>query len=393
MASRERPSAALARVVLAYAVVALAWIVLSDLVVDWLGLTGTVVQTMKGIGFVVVAAAMLYFVLRRWETRAAEAEDSFTRVRALFETLFDGLDDAVLLVGADRRVLACNGAVERLTGHPPESLLGRATRILHVDEAAFEAFGELSASALADQGVFRSEFQLRHADGHVLDTEHTVAVIGAEQPVCLSIVRDITASKRTIEAMSRERLRLESLLANVTDAVTVLDDEDRIVFASQSASRITGRRREALLGESALDLIHPEDLERTLEALGAVREAPGAVRGVAHRVRHCDGHWVEAESVGVLPVGADVLGVVLSTRDVSPQREAERKLRDKDEQLRHAQKMEAIGRLAGGVAHDFNNLLTVIFSYASFLEEGLDRESPLQRDLAAIMEAAQQAPA
>ena len=110
------------------------------------------------------------------------------------------------------------------------------------------------------------------------------------------------------------------------------------------------------------------------------------------RVQRPDGGWRFLDTTGTAYRAADgeTRGILVS-RDVTAQRQAKEALRESQEQLLHAQKMEAIGRLAGGVAHDFNNLLTAITGYSALLIESLGADNPLRADVEEIVHAADQA--
>ena len=147
---------------------------------------------------------------------------------------------------------------------------------------------------------------------------------------------------------------------------------------------MVGYRPEALKGVTVFDLIHPEDLSAAQRAFAEILRGDVAP-ALAIRVRHQDGRWVTLEVSGAAIAdeegGPMVLGVA---RDITERRRLE-------EELRQAQKMEAVGRLAGGVAHDFNNMLTAIAGYAELSLAGLTKDSPLRRNLEEIARAAERA--
>jgi PAS domain S-box-containing protein len=169
--------------------------------------------------------------------------------------------------------------------------------------------------------------------------------------------------EHTAEAEANQ-LRLSGILESATDAIVSYDDEHRIIYINAAAERLLGVASEDTVGTSVKRFI-PEDLYEDFEdRMGAVRRARHGVTSAAHRwetslVRENDTEVPVDVSVSYARAGRQGLFTTI-IRDVSQQRELEA-------QLRQAQKMEAVGRLAGGIAHDFNNLLTVIGASSDFL--------------------------
>jgi two-component system, cell cycle sensor histidine kinase and response regulator CckA len=128
--------------------------------------------------------------------------------------------------------------------------------------------------------------------------------------------------------------------------------------------------------------VHPEDEQRVRDAWR--RSVGGADCHVTYRHRHADGSWRWMESWGSRVDYRGALHVLAVSRDIT-------ELCAIKEQLLHAQKMEVIGRLAGGVAHDFNNLLTIIVSYSDFIRAASDRDDERRRDAEEIQRAANRA--
>jgi PAS domain S-box-containing protein len=151
-----------------------------------------------------------------------------------------------------------------------------------------------------------------------------------------------------------------------------------------SASEMTGKSVFLLVPASAL-----EEERRLLE-----RVARGEVLGQYETTRsRKDGSLVDV-AITVSPVRDarnNVIGVSMIARDLTRQRQTEAALRQSEEQFRQAQKMEAVGRLAGGVAHDFNNLLSVILSYSNMAMDDLKPGDPLRRDIGEISKASERA--
>lgn len=173
--------------------------------------------------------------------------------------------------------------------------------------------------------------------------------------------------KQLIEGEELFRLITE----NAADMIAVVNPEGERLYNSPSYEKILGYTPEELSGTTATDQIHPEDRDRVLKAASEARRT-GVGTSLEYRMRHKDGTWrtLESRASTIIKNGA-VDKLVIVNRDVTQRKSLE-------EQFRQAQKMEAIGRLSGGVAHDFNNLLGVIIGYGEIVQDGTAAESPLR---------------
>jgi two-component system, cell cycle sensor histidine kinase and response regulator CckA len=148
--------------------------------------------------------------------------------------------------------------------------------------------------------------------------------------------------------------RFGLLVQNISDIITVLAIDGTIQYESPSTVRILGFKPEELVGRNAFEFIHPDDIPAVSAIFQLAVANPGLTVSPEFRFRHADGSWVYLEAIGNNLLGTpEVNGLVVTSRDVTARRALE-------EQLRQAQKMEAIGQLAGGIAHDFNNMLMVM---------------------------------
>jgi PAS domain S-box-containing protein len=181
---------------------------------------------------------------------------------------------------------------------------------------------------------------------------------------------------------SEERYRL--LVDSIGDPVFLLDLEGRIVFANHRASDLTGYPDVDLLGRPFLRLLDPEAVPEVGARLGTA-EAVSDVTSI-HEIqvirKDDQSLWVDATVNNVLKDGR-VVGQLVVLHDITEKRELEG-------QLRQSQKMEAVGRLAGGVAHDFNNLLAVIMGYGDLVRAALSRKRKVRaRDVEEIRRASE----
>ena len=191
--------------------------------------------------------------------------------------------------------------------------------------------------------------------------------------------------------LQREAL-FRALVENSYDAISLVDENSRIIYDSRSVERVIGFTPEERLGRPIAEFLHPDEVPFIAERFAYTLQHPDEVIAVEFRFLHKDGsyRWGEATGVNRLHDPA-VQAVVVNHRDITERRAMEQKLRLSEEQLRQAQKMEAVGRLAGGVAHDFNNVLTAIFGYSDLLLEQFTLDDPRRSDVQEIRRSAERA--
>ena len=199
-------------------------------------------------------------------------------------------------------------------------------------------------------------------------------------------MRDSRAQRAAAEAALRaNEQRFRALVEHSWDAIALFGPDGAILYGSPATTRILGYELPEFVGRNALDLIHPEDRDAVVGRLTESMANPGGRVDTAARVRHKDGSWRYLE--GVLTNLLDdpsVAAIVNNYRDATERRSLE-------QQVIQAQKMEAVGRLAGGVAHDFNNILTAIGGYTDLLLADLPLDDPRREDVDEIHRAADRA--
>ena len=194
-------------------------------------------------------------------------------------------------------------------------------------------------------------------------------------------IRYASERGRAVEALERREEHYRSLIENSMDLISILNLDGTIRYVSPSHERLLGYPLDELVGKNVFSFIHAEDKARIQTAL--VNGNNG--RPVECRVRHCDGSWRMLESFSRdLSHVAGVNGMVVNARDITERKRLE-------EQLHHSQRLEAVGRLAGGVAHDFNNLLMVITGYSHMLLDAMHSSDPARQDLEQVVKASERA--
>ena len=201
--------------------------------------------------------------------------------------------------------------------------------------------------------------------------------------------------RASLKRSLREReARFRALVENSYDAISLVNDQFRIIYDSRSVERVTGFTPEDRLGRRVDEFLHPDDVALVWDRCEYILAHPNEILQLEYRYLHKDGtfRWGEAIGKNCLDDPA-VQAVVVNHRDVTERRAMAEALRQSEEQLRQAQKLEAVGRLAGGVAHDFNNVLTAIFGYSDLLMEQLTLDDTRRADVQEIRRSAERAAA
>ena len=290
------------------------------------------------------------------------------------------------------QLIECNDAFTRLTGFERDDVIGKTSIEIGLWQNA-----ERRAEAMQ---LFRQagrlsswESQLSTRTGESLDCLLSGAFLSISGEACLVwVITDLTEYKR-VERNAREgETRFRRLAENSNDWIVVTDEAAVVNFCVGPVKALLGCELDEVAGRSLYELAHPDDVHQCRETLAALREALGTSRRIEMRLRHRQGHFVEMEAVACNWLGDEIIqGVVWNLREITQRKLAEQERAKLQEQLQQSIKMEAIGRLAGGVAHDFNNLLTVISGNVELAMEGLAPMDPLVDTLGEVRRAAESA--
>jgi len=202
------------------------------------------------------------------------------------------------------------------------------------------------------------------------------------------VFRDVTNDRR---ADARARFQI-GVLDAVPNAVLALDPEGRVVYWNRAAEHLVGWSAGELIGRRGRDVLLKEDERAQVDGIRAYCEGGGIYRG-EFPARKPDGSEVPilALASALRDRDGNLTGFVVVGVDLSDLRTTQDALRAREAELRQFQKMEAIGRLAGGVAHDFNNLLTVIRGYMDLVLARLPEGEPAREDALQVARAADRA--
>lgn len=307
-------------------------------------------------------------------------EEQLKESDKLLRTVIKAIPDLVWVKDTHGVFLACNPRVECYLGAQEKDIVGKTTYDF-VDKTLADFFSEHDQTVMVNGKSVVNEETLTFAnDGHreIVETirtpinTHTGLVAGV-----LGIGRDIT-KRKDLEA---EQGRLMTAIEQVGEMVVITDPDGYILYVNPAFEQTTGYRREEVIGQNPRILKsghQGHDFYRNLwETVSCGRTWHGRM------INKRKNGTLITEDVTISPVfdeSRQIINYVSVKHDIT-------ELLHLEAQLRQAQKMESVGRLAGGVAHDYNNMLCVILGSAQIAMSKLSTDDPVQSNLKAIFDA------
>ncbi|MGY8677938.1 PAS domain S-box protein [Bradyrhizobium sp. UFLA05-153] len=297
--------------------------------------------------------------------------------------IFDASQDLIMIMDARGHVAQISPSSEAILGYRPEEMIGRSgADFIHLDH--LERSREDMRALRRGERPKLADTRCLHKDGH----EVWLSWMGTWSPEMKRfyfVGRDMTEARLAQESLRESEQLARNIVETSLDAFVQTDENGTILAWNSQAEKLFGWRRDEALGRNNVDLIVAESERETIRA-GLQRFVSSEDGRLVERrremmVRRRDGKEFEAElSVTALNRREGLLFNVFY-RDLTDKIAAE-------ERVRHAEKMEAIGQLTGGVAHDFNNILTVITGTIEILAEAVEKEPQLAAITRMIDEAA-----
>jgi PAS domain S-box-containing protein len=329
----------------------------------------------------VLAGVLSAFTINRWVTGPRRDRSSDHLLRELFEGVPIGLYRST----PDGRILDVNRNLLELLGYSNRrALLSTPAPRLYVDPADRARWtgrvletGEVRAFEVRMRRHSGSVIWVRHSARAVFDSEGRVEFEGA-----IEDITERTCAERALR-VSEERYGAAFEQAGIGLAEVSL--AGRFLRVNHYLCERLGYTQAELLQKTVIDVTHPDDVQDTRSYLGGAPEARGHYRREKRYVRK-DGTavWSQLTTSLVRTSDGGPAFFISVIEDLSDRKRLEA-------QLLHAQKLEAVGQLAGGVAHDFSNLIGAIQGYAQLVERTLTAEDPRRADIGEIRKAGQRA--
>ena len=277
-------------------------------------------------------------------TERKRTEEALLENERRFRQLFENSADALFVHDEKGRFVDCNVEACRVLGYAREELLSLsvadvATRLISEEERREREGETLWERALGSEPgriVGFDENELRRKDGTTFPVEVGIGAIeyGGRRRI-FAAARDVTERKRAEAALKESEERFRSLVQNATEITTILGPDGTIYYESPAIERTLGYHPEELVGESAWDYIHPDDLEVILASWAEALGGGGATVRREFRFRHKDGSWRWLEGTGRdLRGDPGVQAVMVTSRDITERKEAQEALKESEAKYR-----------------------------------------------------------
>jgi len=320
-------------------------------------------------------------------TERKRAEEALKESEEKYRKLMESANDAILIAEVDTGIIIdANPQAQELLGLPREKIIGMHQSQIHpADEA--EKYRAKFRDHCKEGGVLAEDIFVVDAAGRHIPVEISAGAIEVRgKNLIYGIFRDLTERQRSAEALRQSEEKYRMLVSQIPAVVYKGYPDWSLECFDQKIEEITGYTQEEFNSgqKTWLDLIFPEDIEQAKKQFREARKSGGSYY-TEHRIRKKTGEvrWLQARNRIICDDAGKVDYISGVFFDVTERKELA-------DQLIKAQRMEAVGILAGGLAHDFNNLLTAIMGYSEIMAMDLRKEDPFSGYINEIMKAAGQ---
>ena len=310
-----------------------------------------------------------------------------------FHVVADNIYDWEFWITPEDKVVYCSPSCERITGYAPANFLeddGLMTRIIHPDDRNRYLEHHHDATVVHKEGEV--DYRIIRTDGGTRWVAHACQPVYDEQGVFLGTRggnRDITERKQMDETLARTSKEWSAAVDAFDEVIYLLDLNRHVLRANKSFYRLTGTTPETALGRHIAEIVHPQGEPLPCPVCRAQEEKRDfQLIMEADLPENPAGRPLEINVKIIHDQKDRPISILMVLRDLSNVRKEIEEKTALERQLQQSQKMESVGRLAGGVAHDFNNMLGAIIGNAELAMINMDSGHPLYASFQEILKSA-----
>src|ERR671910_3811597 len=268
-----------------------------------------------------------------------QLDEELRKSEARYRTILDTAFEAIVTITPDGIVRWFNRGAERIFGHSSKEVIGQPVTLLMPERYRELCMGGLhrylrTGEARVVGGT--TELVGLRKDGSEFPIEMSLGETYEDgERLFTGVIRDVPERKEIEKALKESGERIRTLLQNTSDIITLLEADGTVRYVSPAVERVTGYRPQERIGTSAFGSVHPDDREQALNTFAEILKEAGLHAPLEFRVPHKEGSWCYLEHVvNNLLDDPTVSGVVVTSRDVTERKEAERKLREAEQRYR-----------------------------------------------------------
>ena len=322
-------------------------------------------------------------------TEQKRSEEALRQSETYYRVIFETSGSAMLIIEHDTIISGVNINFEKMFGYPKIEVEGKKswTQLVHPDDMEWMKKYHYSRRSAPFEAPRNYEFRFFTRNGDLRYGYLSIDMISGTKKSVVSIV-DITDRKQAEKAVRQSEALHSKMVSNIGDVIVIIDENGINRYKSGNIEKHFGWKPEDVVGDSTWNNVHPEDLASAQKFIADIATTQDSVGTMECRYQCKDGayKWIEFTGANLLH-DPDIRGFLGNYHDITERKQAEKEKEKLQDRLNQAQKMESVGRLAGGVAHDFNNMLTIINGYAEMMAEVLPSSDPMYESVQEIQDA------
>ncbi len=306
-------------------------------------------------------------------TERIQAEERLRLSELWLKRVFNSLDEAVLVVTPDRKLVSVNNVTETMFGYSQDELKSLSTEVLHVDHEHYVEFGRRIKEAF-DKGISAEfEFEVRRRNGEVFPSEHSVSLLKDDlgKPLgILSVIRDITERKRMENALLAKENKYRETISATQEGYWLIDEKKETTDVNDSFCRMIGYEREELLGKSPLEFVDEENGKIFREQIKNIESS--SHRSYEITLIRKDGSPLQTlfHATTLKDDDGKIVGAFAFVSDISSQKEKEEELINARVEAEEATKLK--DKFVNLVAHDLRSPFSSILGMMNLLSNDPD---------------------
>ena len=331
-------------------------------------------------------------------TERKQSEEALRESEEKYRTILESIEESYFEVDIAGKFTFFNDSLSKSLGYSNDELAGMNNRDYMPPESSKKIYDLFNQIYNTGNPIKKVVYEIIRKDGshgfHELSAslkkDQTGRPIGFR-----GIAHDITDLKKAQDALRESEEKYRTILESIEDGYYELDIAGDITFCNDSMCRILGYPKDELMGMNNREYMDQETAKNVYQSVNRVYTTGKVEKGLQYELTRKDGAKIYVEaSVSLMkdeenqPIG--FRGIL---RDITERKRAEQEKRRLEAKLQQAQKMEAIGTLAGGVAHDLNNILGGLVSYPELLLMQIPHGNPLRKPIQTIQKSGEKAAA